>query len=427
MGIDLKNKIKLDKKFFAEKTIITAKAGTGKSYLSRVLIEEGRKLGNSFVIIDPQDAYENLEGFEYVDIRDIKSSKKFGTLIALTNRNVVISVKSMTIDQQNKFLKFFLEGYRLNLQKGIHTIVIDEGHKFAPEYEKTQSKELLRGLVQENRSDGLGCFVISQRIQRLDKTIISQADNIACGKVTSHRDKEAIKNYIENPKDIDKLSKLERGEFYLLGFGIDDGSIHKIRKAESLHSGDTPKDLLIEDKDNYDIGSVAILKRNKYKTNDDKMTNNVLEKGKDMLNLPSGKNIRDFGIMGMQIGLGGILSGMISTGVSKITPDLNLPLVSNRTIASVVSSLIGFSLYKFVSPKMNILKTSLKYGTAGSFGFMFGSLILDTLGFMNINLPAPLMNILGETTGASVPDGSGQKVDSEPAQSSVVDLNTMFA
>jgi DNA helicase HerA-like ATPase len=47
-------------------------------------------------------------------------------------------------------------------------------------------------MFQENRSDGLGIIAVTQRIARIDKTIISQADNMAIGRVTSHIDKNLL-------------------------------------------------------------------------------------------------------------------------------------------------------------------------------------------------------------------------------------------
>ncbi len=87
----------------------------------------------------------------------------------------------------------FITEFKKNIRRGIQTVIIDEVHKFAPEGQKTESKEVIRGMFQENRSDGLGCIAITQRISRLDKTILSQADHLAIGKVTSFRDKEAVK------------------------------------------------------------------------------------------------------------------------------------------------------------------------------------------------------------------------------------------
>ena len=85
--------IKLEKGFFGEKTIILAKSGYGKSYTARVIVEEGRKIGNSFIIFDPQDAYLNLKDFAYIDVSKVKSSKVAAIVIAASNKNVVIQIK----------------------------------------------------------------------------------------------------------------------------------------------------------------------------------------------------------------------------------------------------------------------------------------------------------------------------------------------
>ena len=69
------NTVKLENSFYGEKTIILAKSGYGKSYTARVFIEEGRKLGCSFIVIDPQDAYLNLKDFSYIDVNKKKSAK----------------------------------------------------------------------------------------------------------------------------------------------------------------------------------------------------------------------------------------------------------------------------------------------------------------------------------------------------------------
>ena len=205
MGIT-KN-ITLDQSFFGETTLVLAKRGYGKSYTARVIVEEGRKLGVSFVIIDPQDAYLNLPDFAYIDATQVKSVRTLAIVLSASHKNTVIQMKRLSIEDQNKFLKVFLDEYKLNISKGIQTIVIDEMHKYCPETEKTEAKESVRGMYQENRSDGLGIIGISQRIQRVDKTCLSQADHLCIGKVTSYRDKEAVKNYIDDPEDIEKIKQ----------------------------------------------------------------------------------------------------------------------------------------------------------------------------------------------------------------------------
>ena len=101
--IDKNKKVDFPVERYGEKTIIMGRTGSGKSYGTRVLIEEGLKKKVVFVIIDPQGAYKNLKGFEYINAKDISNAEGLGILIAQTNKNIVIETKTLSITEQNKF------------------------------------------------------------------------------------------------------------------------------------------------------------------------------------------------------------------------------------------------------------------------------------------------------------------------------------
>ena len=277
MAIDITNKIKLGNEFYGEKSIIVSKSGYGKSYTARVIIEEGLEQGQTFIIIDPQDAYLNLKGFEYIDGTDVKSAKGLGVLLSQTSKNVVISTKGLSIDNQNKLVGVMLTAYKKNVRKGIQTFVIDEMHKFAPNAEKTEAKQIIRSFFQENRSDGVGIIGVTQRPARIDTTILSQADNLFLGRVTSMRDKQALGNYLDNKEEVEKLPTLGKGEFYLSLTSQEKQEAYQIRKCKTTHSGNAPKNLLKEDTNLYNthIGSV-VKKSNKPKENNQMDAKKVL-------------------------------------------------------------------------------------------------------------------------------------------------------
>lgn len=407
--------INLEKEFFGEKTIILAKSGYGKSYTARVMIEEGRKLGNSFVIFDPQDAYLNLKDFAYIDVRQVKSSKTAAVVIAASNKNVVIQIKRLSIQDQQKFVKTFLEEFRLNLQRGIRTVVIDEMHKFAPESEKTDSKEIIRGMFQENRSDGLGIIGISQRPQRIDKTCLSQADNLCIGKVTSFRDKEAIKNYIDDPADLEKIKGLGKGQFYFYGFGLSDPIVEQVRKSESEHSGSSPKDLLNED------NSLFQQNVNKFYKGDRKMSENIPQ-GQGMIGkiLPTREGFMNLAALGAKMSLGVAAGGLVGTFVSSKFSS-PIPVVSSRTLGAGASTVVLYTGYRMIPE--GAIKDVAKYATAGSTVFTAGSLIGDLLVASKIQVPNIVNFVLGLATGAAPMQTQGKQSEG----GSDVDLNTNFS
>ena len=406
--------IKLEKEFFGEKTIILAKSGYGKSYTARVMIEEGRKIGNSFIVFDPQDAYLNLKDFAYIDVTQVKSAKTAAIVIAASNKNVVFQVKRLSIQDQAKFVKTFLEEFRLNLQRGIRTVVIDEMHKFAPESEKTESKEIIRGMFQENRSDGLGIIGISQRPQRIDKTCLSQADNLCIGKVTSFRDKEAIKNYIDDPADIEKIKNLAKGQFYFYGFGINDPIVEQVRKSESEHSGSSPKDLLNED------NSLFQQNVNKFYKGDKKMSENIPQ-GQGMIGkiLPTREGFMNLAALGAKMSLGVAAGGLVGSYVgSKFSSPI--PVVSSRTLGAGASTVVLYTGYRMLPE--GAIKDVAKYATAGSTVFTAGSLIGDLIIASGVKVPNIVNFVLGLATGAAP-----MQVQQQGEGGSEVDLNTAAA
>jgi hypothetical protein len=414
MTISKSSKIELDKDFFAKKSVVIAKSGYGKSYTVRVIIEEGLSRGHTFFVIDPQDAYLNLPGFDYINAKDIISPEGFGILLSQCNRNIVLQTRRLTLDEQNKIVKRIINFYRKNIKKGIQTIIIDEIHKFAPESQKTESKETIRGMFQENRSDGLGCIAVTQRISRLDKTILSQADHMIIGKVTSFRDKEAVKNYIDNPDDLSKISKLKKGEFYLYGFDqLDDAQIVAIRIAKTEHSGNSPDNLLEENPDLYNKYISKVVRRNKTMEN--------VTKDETVKNLiPSMDGFLSLAKLGAKVSVGMAVGGLVGNMVGGrfASP---VPLVSTRTLGSAVSTIVMYAGYRMIPNQM--VKDFLKYGAAGNAAHTLGSLVFDALGFFNVKLPGVVNFAL--STASGVPSVNVEKSADNP-NSAPVDLNTAF-
>jgi hypothetical protein len=400
------NSISLKPEFYGETTIILSKRGYGKSHTARVIIEDGKKLGVSFIIIDPQDAYLNLEGFEYIDVRKIKSAKGFADLLSATHKNVVIQVKRLNPADQNKFLKSFLDEYKLRISKGIQCIVIDEMHKYAPETEKSEAKDAIRGMYQENRSDGLGIIGISQRTSRIDKTCLAQADNLAIGKVTAKADKEAVKNYIDNDEDVEKIKNLKIGEFYFCGFGLDEAIVEKVRKSESEHSGGSPKNLLSEDN--------SLFHKNLSKFYNKKMANEEIPNSEGIHKIiPSVEGFKDLAILGAKVSLGLGASALVSSFTARLKSPLE-PYVSSRTLGALGSTIGLYAGYRFIN--WETPKSILKYATAGSAVYSAGSLVFDLWDTFNIKHFPIVDTILGAMTGVTA-------MVSKEAESGV-DLNT---
>lgn len=383
------DEVTLEPEFFGQKSTIIAKSGGGKSYTARVIIEDGLKLGVPFVIIDPQDAYNNLPNFQYIDASQVKDAQKLGILVAKTNKNVVLQVRKLALDAQAEFVKNFLRTYRQHQLKGIKTIVIDEIHKFAPEGSKTPASDYVIGLFQEDRSMGLGAIAITQRPQRMSKTILAQADVNFTGRLTALRDLQSVETYLDSKDDILKIKKADKGEFFITGLRSDP-FVAKIRKAETNHSGDSPKHLLTENAPIFDKHLKSVYKVNKMA--DQVSTAN--EPVKDII--PSKKGLMDLAGMGAKMSLGSAISGTIGFAAQTYVKS-PIPVISSRTLASGVSSLVMYAGYRKISHAG--IKDALKYGTAGSVVFTAGSLFYDILDVSGVKLPNMVNGFVGMLTG----------------------------
>ena len=419
MALSKDGKVELEDGFFGRKTANIAKSGYGKSYTGRVVCEEGREKGVPIVVIDPQDAYLGMEGFEYINAHQVKSAKALGRLVALTGKSIVIRMKKLTIEDQNNFLAAFLIEYKRNMRRGIQYIIIDEIHKYAPEGEKTASKEHVRAMFQENRSDGLGAMAISQRPARVDKTILAQCDHYFFGRVTAFTDKRALMNYLDEKEDMNKLPKLKKGEFYLIDV-VEEPTIVMIREANTEHSGNSPKNLLNEDDSGYNshINKIVVNKPNEVQKN---MTDNVSTEGEPLKNvLPSLAGAGDLVMIGMKSAVGAGLAGLTG-GVLGNFLKSPIPVVSSRTLGAAGTSVAMYTGYRLMPSKLEFLKDSLKYGAAGGAAFTVGSAAFDVIAALRVNPPRIAQAVLSMATGASPVSVEGSGAEGG------VDLNTNFA
>lgn len=414
----LSAKTKLTTKDYGRKGVILGKSGSGKSYSARVYIEEGRELGVSIIVVDPQDAYGNLEklGFDYLHAKGVKSAEGLGALLARSGKSVVIRTKGMTIEEQQEFLRKFLRGFRTNIGRGIRTIIIDEAHKFAPEGEKAASKGEIRSMFQENRSDGLGAVAVEQRSQRLDKTVLSQADFGIFHQMTAFRDLKAIEPYLDNPEqDLPRIKKLHTGQALLVGFS-EDPKIEQIRRANTKHTGEAPTSLITEDEKSYSKNLNKVHRGGKHMEN---VAKNDAVSGV----VPSLTGFMDLVAAGAKMSVGLGLAGIVGAVASRWQSPI--PFVSTRTLASGMTTIVLYAGYRHV--KQDTLKSVLGYAAAGAAVHTAGSLIFDVLAATKLRTPGFVNFALATMTGVSPVAVEGMAAPTSGQESGGADLNTRFA
>ncbi|MGQ4891686.1 MAG: helicase HerA domain-containing protein [Candidatus Njordarchaeia archaeon] len=118
-------------------------------------------------------------------------------------------------------------------------IIVEEGHRFAPQDQDTYSKYVMRKIAREGRKFGIGLAVVSQRIIGLDKDIISQCGTKMLLRIDNKTDLDYIKQYIEGAAEDRKLvAFLPTGTAMITGQATRHPIITNIRPRKTKHGGE---------------------------------------------------------------------------------------------------------------------------------------------------------------------------------------------
>lgn len=246
---------------------ILARKGKGKSYLASVMAEELLKSGQIPVVIDPTGAWWGLKssadgknaGFPVVvfggEHSDLPLDEFSGETIAraiVENRfPAILDLSLLRKGQANRFLCGFLETiYRIN-RLPLH-LFCDEADMYAPQRpfgDEMRTLGAMEDIVRRGRIRGIGCTLITQRPQSLNKNVLTQAEMLVALGMSHPKDITAIKEWVdvhatidESKKLIASLPSLEVGVawFWAPAWG-DILEMVRVRKRETFNSGETPQ------------------------------------------------------------------------------------------------------------------------------------------------------------------------------------------
>ncbi|MBL7160112.1 MAG: ATP-binding protein [Candidatus Aenigmarchaeota archaeon] len=122
--------------------------------------------------------------------------------------------------------------------------IMDEAHNFVPSLGKTAATDSLLRLVTEGRQPGISTVFITQRPNKLNETVIAQADLVLAHRLTAKPDLDALSAIMQTyalENIVKSISKLPRTKG--AGLILDDNSERifnvQVRPRESWHAGGT--------------------------------------------------------------------------------------------------------------------------------------------------------------------------------------------
>lgn len=156
------------------------KSGSGKSYAVGLALEQMRKCGIRFIVLDPVGTHTGIASMQGVVFHEVQRGMHVGRFVRYileNDLNIIVNLRALTFEEQRVFVKLFCENlYRWNKEFGPRHLVVEEVQQFAPQGGKSESKEMLQVLSTMGRMEGIGLSVITQRPAIVDKTVIANTD-----------------------------------------------------------------------------------------------------------------------------------------------------------------------------------------------------------------------------------------------------------
>lgn len=251
-NLEQKGKAKIDLINLIEtRLLITANSGGGKSYCIRKIVEESHGKVQQ-IIIDLEGEFSTLrEKFDFILIgkdgeipASIKTSELLAKKLLELNTSAIIDLSELRQPERITYVKRFLDSM-IDAPKNLWhpvMVIVDEAHHFCPESSKSESASSVIDLMTRGRKRGFAGILATQRISKLNKDAIAEANNYMIGRTGLDIDMKRASEILgfTSKEQTRSLRELDAGEFFAFGPSISKG-ITKIKigivKTKHLKSG----------------------------------------------------------------------------------------------------------------------------------------------------------------------------------------------
>ncbi len=120
-------------------------------------------------------------------------------------------------------------------------ILLEEGHRFAPQGATVVTTSVLKTILSEGRKFGVGIGIISQRPGKLDADVLSQCMTQFIMRIVNPIDQSSIASGVEGAgRDLlDELPALSKGQVVVAGAAVNTPVLCQVRKRYTAHGGET--------------------------------------------------------------------------------------------------------------------------------------------------------------------------------------------
>lgn len=214
--------------------------GSGKTYLATMIMEQMLDIGAQVVAIDPIGNWWGLRvgadgrskgkdifvmGGDHGDVPLVpEAGARIAKLIVDKQISAVLDVSSFRLNERKRFCTDFGEEI-LHLKKSRRTpvhIFIEEAQLLIPQRvgpDEARMVGAFEQIVRLGRNYGIGCTLVTQRPQSVNKEVLSQVECLCVLQITGPHERKALEEWVQevgaDRKLIGELPGLGRGEGYV--------------------------------------------------------------------------------------------------------------------------------------------------------------------------------------------------------------------
>lgn len=214
--------------------------GAGKTYLASMLAEQMLDLSAQVVILDPVGNWWGLRvaadgkgkgkdifiaGGEHGDVPVLpEAGARFARLVVERNVSMVLDVSGFRQGERKRFAADFAEEFfhlKKTQRSAVH-LFVEEAQLFAPQRVGPEEARMLgafENIIRLGRNYGVGCTMISQRPQSINKEVLSQVECLCVLQVNGSHERKALEEWVQEAgadrKLVGELPGLSRGEGYV--------------------------------------------------------------------------------------------------------------------------------------------------------------------------------------------------------------------
>ena len=201
---------------FDEDAIVLAKKGAGKTVLSKGIVERSLDNGERTLVIDPKGDWWGLKacadgkgdgypvaifGGRHADMPfSLETADALAKTLADTNLPAILDVSDMPMRPRAEALTVFLKSLFKHNRNSLF-LVLDEVHTLAPQNpsgaEAYALREIIAQIVTLGRQRGFRILSVCQRVQLVDKTLVTQADTLIAMRLLHKRDRAPALDWLD--------------------------------------------------------------------------------------------------------------------------------------------------------------------------------------------------------------------------------------